>query len=458
MLNHAQRVWEAALGELELEIAKPSYEALLKGTVGLTLEQDTITIGAPNSFVAELLEKRMYAQIQKTVSRLTERSLVVSFRVSSVGPSPATAGLPLAHASLNGEAPGDFDRAINHNPALTVSLNPKYSFSNFVVSASNQLAHAASWAVATQATTKYNPLFIYSRVGLGKTHLLHSMGHQLAANGAKVVYVTTEQFTNEFISAIREGKSHEFRDKYRKCDALLIDDIQFIIGKEQTQEGLFHTFNELHNSGKQIVISSDRLPSDLPLLDDRLRSRFDWGLTTDIQLPDKETRLAILQKKAEVSGEDVPGDVLSFLSNKVYESVRDLEGTLNRIIAFSVFTKRPINLDLAEQYSEQKRETEKARTYSPAAILQCVAQFYKISEADLKKARHASSSSPQGIASHVSMYLMRTLTQLPFAQIGAFMGFKGHSSALRAFKVTCERLSSDPSFNAQVARLKQQLS
>lgn len=458
MANHAQRVWEAALGELELEIAKPSYEALLKGTVGLALEQDTLTIGAPNSFIAELLEKRMYAQIQKTVSRLTERSLLVSFRVSSDGSNSTAANAPLIHPLPTGETRAGAGDNLKPAPVDAVSLNPKYSFSNFVVSTSNQLAHAAAWAVATQATTKYNPLFIYSRVGLGKTHLLHSIGHQLSGSGAKVVYVTTEQFTNEFISAIREGKSHEFRYKYRKCDVLLIDDIQFIIGKEQTQEGLFHTFNELHNSNKQIVISSDRLPGELPLLDDRLRSRFDWGLTTDIQIPDKETRLAILQKKAQASGADVPDAVLTFLSDKVYESVRDLEGTLNRIIAFSVFTKRPINLDLAKQYSGQKRENVKPRACSPAAILQCVAQFYKISELDLKKSRHSASTSLVGTARHVSMYLMRTLTELSFAQIGATMGSKGHSSALRAFKITKERISSDSSFSAQVADLKRQLS
>jgi chromosomal replication initiator protein len=458
MINHARRVWEAALGELELEIAKPSYEALLKGTVGLALEQDTLTIGAPNSFIAELLEKRMYAQIQKTVSRLTDRSLLVSFRVSSDDSNHTAVNTPLSHSFPADGTRAGANHTLESTPVDSVSLNPKYSFSNFVVSTSNQLAHAASWAIATQATTKYNPLFIYSRVGLGKTHLLHSIGHQLASSGAKVVYVTTEQFTNEFISAIREGKSHEFRLKYRRCDVLLIDDIQFIIGKEQTQEGLFHTFNELHNSNKQIVISSDRLPSELPLLDDRLRSRFDWGLTTDIQIPDKETRLAILQKKAQASGADVPDAVLSFLSDKVYESVRDLEGALNRVIAFSAFTKRPINLDLAKQYSGQKRENATLRTCSPAAILQCVAQFYKISELDLKKSRHVASTSPVGTARHVSMYLMRALTKLSFAQIGATMGSKGHSSALRAFKLTSKRISCDPSFNAQVSDLKRQLS
>jgi len=439
----ATEIWRSTLEELQGKVSTANYQTWLKNTVGLAQRDGSLVVGVPSTFVTEELEKRLHPLIEKTVSGIAGRPLSVEFQVhlgdesGVLGPAqPSTAG-----------------QAFSQRPSPT-KFNRRYTFDTFLVGTCNRLAHAAAQRVAQDPGGSYNPLFIYSGVGLGKTHLLHAIGHVSSRSCPKVMYVTAEQFTNEFISAIREGKSEDFRNKYRSVDVLLLDDIQFIAGKEQTQEGLFHTFNDLHNASRQIVLSCDRPPKSLTLLEDRLRSRFEWGLIVDMQPPDFETRMAILQKKAEEQKSDVPSDVLDLIARRIQKNIRELEGALNRIVAYSRLIKEPLTTDLVTKALAEIAADAHKRSLTPTLIVQSVAAYYGLSTEVLQSKRR---DKPLTIARHLAMYLLREELQCSWTQIGHELGGRDHSTVLHGYQKITNDINTDPAMLRDLLDIRERL-
>ncbi len=333
-------------------------------------------------------------------------------------------------------------------------LNRRYTFSTFIVGSCNRLAHAAALGVAENPGNSYNPLFIYSGSGLGKTHLLHAIGWVALRSCPRIMYVTAEQFTNEFITAIRERRSDDFRNKYRCVDVLLLDDIQFIAGKEQTQEGLFHTFNDLHTANSQIVISCDRPPKSLTLLEDRLRSRFEWGLIVDMQPPDLETRVAILQTKAEEQKSSLPTDVLDFIARRIQKNIRELEGALNRVLAYARLTKSPLTVELASQALADITSDAHKRALTPDAIKNVVANFFGVSPDALSGKRRDKTTS---LARQMVMYLLREELQCSWTQIGRELGNRDHSTILHGYHKVSEDVNTDHALRRDLLEIKEAL-
>jgi len=438
-MRSAQDIWEAALGELQLQVNKPNYQTWFSGSKGLTHQGDRFVIGVSNVFIAEYLEKNQRSLIEKTLIELTGRNTSVSFSVASAAPDslenhPARVDAPLV------EDPG---------------LNAKYTFDSFIVGGCNRLAYAAALGVAQNPGKSYNPLFIYGGPGLGKTHLLQSIGSAAKANNARVLYVSAEQFTNDFISAIREQKTEEFRNKYRSVDVLLVDDIQFISGKEQTEESFFHTFNELHNSNRQIIIASDRPPKSMPLIEDRLRSRFEWGLTVDIQPPELETRLAILQAKAEQAGSPAPPDVLEYIARQIKRNIRELEGGLNRVIAYARLLRAETSAELAARaLSDIAGPASGAINMAQPALIDTVAGDFNLTPEDLIGRRRDKEVAQ---ARHVAMYLLKKQNNCSLAEIGSILGGRNPSTVSHA----CEKIATDiqtsPMLRRKVQRIQKKM-
>ena len=345
METELKGLWEKTLNIIKSEMSEVSFNTWIKSCEPISISSNTIKISVPNSFTQDILEKRykdlVINSIEAACSKLYKIEFLIASEIQDIEEVPEK-----KKASNNKDT-----MSVTVNDEMSSTLNPKYTFASFVIGNSNRFAHAASLAVAESTAQAYNPLFIYGGVGLGKTHLMHAIGHYILQNNpnAKVVYVSSEKFTNELINAIKDDKNEEFRNKYRNVDVLLIDDIQFIAGKERTQEEFFHTFNTLHEANKQIILSSDRPPKEIPTLEDRLRSRFEWGLIADIQAPDFETRMAILKKKADVEKLDVPNEVMVYIATKIKSNIRELEGALIRIVAYSSLTNRDITVDLATE-------------------------------------------------------------------------------------------------------------
>ncbi|MEK4563089.1 chromosomal replication initiator protein DnaA, partial [Alkalicoccobacillus gibsonii] len=335
-------------------------------------------------------------------------------------------------------------------------LNGKYTFNTFVIGSGNRFAHAASLAVAEAPAKAYNPLFIYGGVGLGKTHLMHAIGHYVMEHNpkAKVVYLSSEKFTNEFINSIRDNKAVNFRNKYRNVDVLLIDDIQFLAGKEQTQEEFFHTFNALHEESKQIVISSDRPPKEIPTLEDRLRSRFEWGLITDITPPDLETRIAILRKKAKAENLDIPNEVMLYIANQIDTNIRELEGALIRVVAYSSLINKDMNADLAAEALKDIIPNSKPKMLTIADIQKLVGDYYQVKLDDFKaKKRTKSVAFPRQIA----MYLSRELTDSSLPKIGSEFGGRDHTTVIHAHEKISKLLGTDEDLQQKVQAITEQL-
>ena len=441
----AQQVWLASLGRLQLQVARPSYDTWLKGTVGISLQDGCLTVGVPTPFVAEWLDKRMAQLIQRTAAEVAASPLQVFFQV--IGQSGATE--PSVAPDLR-EFPPTAMTLPAQRPALSEDvtapvrpLNNRYSFSNFVVGVTNRLAFAAACAVAEHPGEQYNPLFIYSEAGLGKTHLLHAIATEVAQRDLVPLYATCEQFTNDFVGAIRERRTEEFRTKYRSVDVLLLDDVQFLQGKEQTQESFFHTFNDLHNSNRQIVLACDRPLSSVDALEPRLTSRFSWGLMADIQAPDIETRVAILQSKATSAGEVLSGDLALLMAEQVQTNIRALEGCLNRVIALSRFTEVPITEDLIRIVLANGATPKAAKGVTPTEVLERIANYYSVS---LDEIRTRSSARKTSEPQRVAMYLLSRLLRLPHAEIAQVLGnwnkktVTNSVSSVSAQVVTDERL------------------
>ena len=373
----AKQVWRAALGELQVSLSPANFETWLKETALVAVDDNRFRVAVPNGFAKDWLETRYRSLISQTLARVVGYSVQVDFEVREGLDRSAFRGWPPG-ASPAGPEPPAPKQHVRLEPGRvgapeggSLNLNPRYTFRNFIVGSANRLAHAASLSVAERPGHAYNPLFLYGGVGLGKTHLMHAIGNQVLARfpRKRVVYATSEKFTNEFITSIQQGKIDDFRARYRRIDLLLIDDIQFIADKERTQEEFFHTFNAIHEDGKQIVLSSDRPPKLITTLEERLRSRFEWGLIADLTAPDLETRIAILRAKAEENSVLIGADVLEFIARKVISNIRELEGALNRIVAYANMGGMPISIELAQAVLSNVLYNPKRRMVTPERIV-----------------------------------------------------------------------------------------
>lgn len=420
-------LWNQTLKVIETKISKPSFETWLKSTQISSLAGDTIIVVAPNEFARDWLNSRYLNIIQDALYEIIGEKLEIKVTIPSSTQEDEDPLLEnLQYNAMNNNIP------INSENELVSRLNPKYIFDTFVIGSGNRFAHAASLAVAEAPAKAYNPLFIYGGVGLGKTHLMQAIGNYVIEHNinSKVLYISSEKFTNEFINSIRDNKTVEFRNKYRNIDVLLIDDIQFLAGKEQTQEEFFHTFNALHDANKQIIISSDRPPKEIPTLEDRLRSRFEWGLITDIQPPDLETRIAILKKKARAEKLDIPDNVINYIANQINTNIRELEGALIRIVAYSSLINKDMNVELAAEALKDIIPSAQPRMISIELIQQIVAKYYNIKIEDIiGKKRNQSIVLPRQIA----MYLTRELTDNSLPKIGDEFGGRDHSTVIHSY-------------------------
>jgi chromosomal replication initiator protein len=452
----ARQVWRAALGELQVSLSPANFETWLRDTQLVDVEEQRFRIAVPNGFAKDWLESRYRSLISQTLARIVGYSVQVEFVIgptpeSPAEPSPAgSEATTIGPASTNGPAPR---QQVRVEPTRvggeggTTYINPRYTFSNFIVGSANRLAHAASLSVAERPGHAYNPLFLYGGVGLGKTHLMHAIGNQVIAKfpRKRVVYATSEKFTNEFIASIQQGKIDEFRARYRRIDLLLIDDIQFIADKERTQEEFFHTFNAIHEDGKQIVLSSDRPPKAILTLEERLRSRFEWGLIADLTAPDLETRIAILRAKAEEGAVPVTSDVLEFIARKVVSNIRELEGALNRIVAYASMGAMPIGIELAQAVLSNVLYNPKKRQVTPERIARVVSEYYSVPMDVLQgQKRDKAIVVPRQIA----MFLMREETDVSLLRIGAELGGRDHSTVLHA----CDKINREVAVNDELRR------
>ncbi len=436
------QAWQSVLAQLQLDMAKASYDTWVRDTRPLSYENGTLTVAVPNAYARDWLESRLASTVSRLLIGIMNTNVAVCFVVAQADDGDAAEPEP----SFATQEVDPLPRA-HHS-----SLNPRYTFENFVVGSGNRLAHAACQAVAEKPARAYNPLFVYGGVGLGKTHLLHAIGNSCNSRGLNVLYVSSEEFTNEIINAIRTHTTQAFREKYRSADVLLVDDIQFIAGKESTQEEFFHTFNTLHGQDKQIIVSSDRPPKALVTLEERMRSRFEWGLAADIQAPDLETRLAILRAKAERTGRYIPDEILDTIARRVQSNIRELEGALNRIIAFSdlsgqLLTPQLVEVALADLLPQRQN-------ILPAKIVELVAREWKISEDDLLgRDRSQKIAEPRQVA----MYLMRKETDASLPQIGEVLGGRDHTTVMYAIEKIANQIETKADLRKRIISVKQQL-
>jgi chromosomal replication initiator protein len=428
-------LWNKTLELLKTELTEISFNTWISSIEPLSLTANSINLGVPDEFNKGILESRYLKLIKNAVKQLTYKEYAVNILI------PSQEGVKMNVA----------DSSIIDEQTISV-LNPKYTFDTFVVGNSNRFAHAASLAVAETPAKAYNPLFMYGGVGLGKTHLMQAIGHYILTQNPsqKVLYVSSEKFTNELINAIKDDKNEEFRSKYRNIDVLLIDDIQFIGGKERTQEEFFHTFNALYESNKQIILSSDKPPKEIKTLEERLRSRFEWGLIADIQPPDLETRIAILRKKAQLEMLDVPNDIMVFIADNIASNIRELEGALNRVIAYASLTQSEMSIDLASEALKDMLSNNKTKVIDSNSIKDIVSRFYNIRIEEFKsKKRNREISYPRQIA----MYLCRELTDMSLPKIGDEFGGRDHTTVIHA----CEKISEDIETNSETRRAVSEL-
>lgn len=445
-MENIEDLWNAALEKIEKKISKPSFDTWLKNTKAEQLIEDTLIINVPNEFARDWLEGRYTKLIADILYNLTGAQLTTKFII------PDTSAPEEKQNQIQKPISSKDD---NYHSPRTM-LNPKYTFDTFVIGAGNRFAHAASLAVAEAPAKAYNPLFIYGGVGLGKTHLMHAVGHYIQEHNpdAKVLYLTSEKFTNEFINAIMDNKAGTFRSKYRNVDILLIDDIQFLAGKEQTQEEFFHTFNTLHEENKQIIISSDRAPKEIPTLEDRLRSRFEWGLITDIAPPDLETRIAILNKKAKAERLDIPNEAMLYIANQIDTNIRELEGALIRVVAYSSLINQDIDAALAADALVDIIPSRKPKEITVQTIQEIISKKYHIKLEDFAaKKRTRSIAFPRQIA----MYLSRQLTDLSLPKIGEEFGGRDHTTVIHAHDKISDMIKKDKSFANDIEDIKNQL-
>jgi chromosomal replication initiator protein len=445
-----EQVWSAALGELQMQMTKATFDTWLRESKLLKSEDGLFVVGVKNGYAKDWLENRLLTTIKRTLARLVGRTVDVKFVVWTRDMRQSD-DVSLLNVPAPDPPPAYGTPSAPPLPPPT-SLNPRYTFDNFVVGPANRLAHAASMAVTENPSGAYNPLFVYGGVGLGKTHLLHAIGHACYAEALHVLYISSEEFTNDLIEAIRSHTTDAFREKYRTVDILLIDDIQFIAGKERTQEEFFHTFNTLHSTGKQIVISSDRPPKALSTLEERLCSRFEWGLITDIQPPDLETRTAILRDKAVPYGLLVPDEILDLIASRIHSNIRELEGALNQVLAMARLTHEPLTLEVAE--SALSNLIPQRSQLTSEQIMEQVASHFGIEIAALQgRGRSRTVARPRQIA----MYLIREETGESLPRIGALLGGRDHTTILYGCERISDLMDEDADTRREVVTLRQRL-
>ena len=455
----AHQAWQAAIGQLQMDMPRASFNTWVKDTLLLAYEDGEFVVGAPNTYARDWLEGRLSSTISRMLGGIMNRTSRVRFVLWK---SNANASEGLELDGFEDEIPAGATHEANPTQAASEDAesvplaqscqNSRYNFETFVVGASNRLAHAASLAVAERPAQAYNPLFLYGGVGLGKTHLLHAIGSACEQRGLQVLYVSSEEFTNDLINAIRNHTTQAFREKYRQIDVLLIDDIQFIAGKESTQEEFFHTFNTLHGQDKQIVISSDRPPKALVTLEERLRSRFEWGLTADIQPPDFETRMAILRSKAERAGYELSNDVLETIARRVQSNIRELEGALTRVVAFANLSGLPFTANLID--SALADLLPRRSEVKPDDIIRVVTSVFGVTiERLLGRERTREVALPRQIA----MYLLREDANLSLPQIGESLGGRDHTTVMYACEKIGDMLERDDRLRRQVIEARERL-
>jgi len=443
---NVEQAWQSVLGQLQLEMPRASFDTWVRDTRPVKYEKGLLTISVRNAYARDWLESRLASTVNRLLIGIMDSNVAVNFVVSQSIDEEMSQLVESVEYAEEIDSPVPFQR--------NLTLNPRYTFENYVVGSGNRLAHAACLAVAEKPARAYNPLFLYGGVGLGKTHLLHAIGNSCHARGLSVLYVSSEEFTNDMINAIRTHTTQAFRDKYRSIDVLLVDDIQFIAGKESTQEEFFHTFNTLHGQDKQIIISSDRPPKSLVTLEERLRSRFEWGLTADIQPPDLETRLAILRHKAERTGRYIPDEILETIARRVQSNIRELEGALNRILAFADLSGSSLNSNLVDvalsDLLPQRGDLE------PQKVVDLVAHYFNLSaEKLLGRDRSRDVALPRQIA----MYLLREEANVSLPQIGEVLGGRDHTTVMYAIEKISREIKDDSGskIGRDIMRLKEQL-
>lgn len=443
-----QQLWQAILGNLEVSLSRANFNTWFKNTAITERGEAHIIVGVPTTFTQNWISKHYHQDLLKVLKSVAPEIREIRYLVGGQNKPPAAAAHQLADAkpamrpsaamSSSAQAPAS---------SITGNLNPKYTFETFVIGKHNELAHAASLAVSKSPGSQYNPLFIYGGVGLGKTHLMHAVGCKLLHDNpsAKVLYVTSEKFTNGYISAIQNKRMDSFKHQYRNVDMLLVDDVQFLSNKEGTQEEFFHTFNELRDKGKQIILTSDRLPKEIPAIEQRLVSRFEWGMVADIQAPDLETRLAILRKKMGKHGFDLSEEVLYFIAENVVSNIRELEGVLNGLVVYKQMG-RPVTIEQAQKILAGMVNSKK-KVLSLKKIASSVAEFYNITEADLvKQSRRKEYVNPRQIA----MYLARKEMKSSFPSIGEYFGGRDHTTVMHGVEKVEKMVDNTPAVKQEV--------
>jgi chromosomal replication initiator protein len=437
----SNELWQSALDALERKFSKPIFEMWIKPIRLVSLDGDALILSVQSNFAKDWVENRLKTQIAEVLSGVFGGTVELQFTVAEAAANAAPAAPTATPATAR---PPEDLRSSN--------LNARYTFEEFVIGNSNRFAHAAAQAVAAAPARAYNPLFLYGGVGLGKTHLMHAIGHRVLIDmpGANVVYVTCEKFTNEFIIALQNNRTPEFRNRYRQVDVLLIDDIQFLAGKETTQEEFFHTFNALHESGRQLIISSDRPPKEIQTLESRLRSRFEWGLLTDIQAPDIETREAILRKKAQSEKIPVPDEVTSFIAKVIPSNIRELEGALIRVVAYASLTKSPITLDLAAEVLKSAVAQAPLQRITIGKIKETVASAHGLTVKEMDNGRRDQRlAAPRQIA----MYIATELTNYSLPQIARDFGKKDHTTVMYARDKIKDQMQRDEAYRNKIRQL-----
>jgi chromosomal replication initiator protein len=445
-----QQLWQAILGNLEVSLSRANFNTWFKNTTIVERGESHIIVGVPTAFTQDWISKKYHQDLLKALKNIAPEIREIKYQVGQQPKEGSTTPPSMERPAVKAPAaPSVSQHPANVHAATAISgnLNPKYTFETFVIGKNNELAHAASVAVAKNPGSQYNPLFIYGGVGLGKTHLMHAVGCKLLHDNpaAKVLYVTSEKFTNGYISAIQNKRMEAFKHQYRTVDMLLIDDIQFLSNKEGTQEEFFHTFNELRDRGKQIILTSDRLPKEIPAIEQRLVSRFEWGMVADIQPPDLETRLAILRKKLAKLGFELNEDVLYYIAENVISNIRELEGVLNGLVVYKQMG-RPITTEQAEKIIAGMVNSKK-KILSLKKIAQSVAEFYHISEDDLlKQSRRKEYVNPRQIA----MYLARKEMKSSFPAIGEYFGGRDHTTVMHGVEKVEKMVGSIPNMKQEV--------
>ncbi|MFH1077670.1 MAG: chromosomal replication initiator protein DnaA [Patescibacteria group bacterium] len=452
--------WQAALGELELTLSKANFTTWFKNTYISSTEDGKVVVCVPNTFTKAWLEKKYHDAVVRALRNVTNNTIrEVSYKVEVKNTSPIPnfqADEPVSASETSDASAFQQHSSLNAESPAETGLNPRYTFESFVVGKANEMAHAAAIAVATKPGENYNPLFIHGGSGLGKTHLLHAIGRYVKEKNPKsrILYVTSETFTNQFIQAIRGGQGRDFKEAYRNVDVLLVDDIQFIAGKESTQEEFFHTFNALHQSNKQIVITSDRSPKDIQTLESRLLTRFEWGMITDVSGPDFETRVAILEAKTRERGTTLGNEVLRYIAGTIQSNVRELEGALNKIIAYHQFKNMTPTLESVQAHLQSYLPSVPKRTVTPRRLMEIVTGYFDITlEELLGKSREQRLAHPRQIV----MYLLRHEAKCSFPAIGDQIGGCDHTTAMHACSKIADLLKKDDLVKRDLSHLREKL-